>query len=169
MPAHLSLKLNYAHLHNACCLLSICLSVCPSVNPCLFTYKLLQNHLVKFHHTWHKAFRGEDDWLKFVQMKGHALSLSKGDNSYIVKIHSDNLFSRTTGPISTKLGTVDFDLRRLSFFQMEFLALFLRGYYSSKLKIYGKLLKISSRTAGPISIKQDTKYSWVKEIKICLI
>ena len=73
--------LDYA-LHNTC-LLSIIWSVClSSVHPYLYTCLRLQNHRVKFHHTWHKALK----MIQFCSNEGQC-PLSKADNSYIVKIH----------------------------------------------------------------------------------
>ena len=56
--------------------------------------------MANFNQTWHKAF-------KSVQRR--ATSFSKGDYNEITKIHWRNLkivCSRTTGPISTKLGAM---------------------------------------------------------------
>ena len=134
--------------------LSVCLSVCLSAYPYLLTYKLLQNHGFTFNHTWHKAFLGEDD---SSLLKWYAIHLSKRDNSYIMKIHWILLqnhranFYQTWHRTSVFKGdSVSFKWRTLPF-------------YSIKLKIY-KLLKFFSRTAGLLSSKHDTKYSWIKGI-----
>ena len=60
--------------------------------------------------------------VKFVEMKGHALALSRSDNSYI-----DDLFSRTTGPISTKHGTDHPWVKGIQFLSNEGPCIFLRG------------------------------------------
>ena len=66
---------------------------------------LFKNHWTNFNQTWHNASFGEGDSNLF---KCRALSFSKGKNNKIVKIHLRNLkifFYRTSGQISTKLGT----------------------------------------------------------------
>ena len=69
-----------------------------------FKNLLLQNQGANFNQTWHKASLGEGDSNLF---KWRTNSISKGDNFEIAKITWRNIkffFSRTTGPISTKLG-----------------------------------------------------------------
>ena len=66
---------------------------------------LLQNHWANFNQTWHKAYLGKGDSSLFSE---GLRPFPRGDNYEIVKIHWQNLkifFSRTAGPISTKLGT----------------------------------------------------------------
>ena len=67
---------------------------------------LLQNHWPSFNQTWHKAFLGEGDSILF---KSRPHPLSRRDNYEIAKKIDDikkNFLSRTTRPISTKLGTM---------------------------------------------------------------
>ena len=70
-----------------------------------FKKTLLQNFWVNFNQTWHKH-----SWVKSIQVcanEGSCL-IPRGDNDEIAKIHCRNLrnlFSRTSGPISTKLDT----------------------------------------------------------------
>ena len=98
--AHLSWKLKC--LSSVVCL-SVCLSVCPSV----FSYfrLLLQNH-------WANSTKlgTKHPWVEGIQVcsnEGPCPS-PRGDNSEIVNLYSKYLkilFSRTTGPITTKLNT----------------------------------------------------------------
>ena len=63
-------------------------------------------------------------------MKGHALALSKGDNSYIVKIVQNTLTTYSLEPpglFQPNSAQNILGLRGFSFFQMKDLALFLRG------------------------------------------
>ena len=74
------------------------------VNFSLFHFHL-QNHWANFNQTLHMH-----PWLKGIQfcLNEKPRPFLRGDNQEIVKIHWRNLkifFSRTTGPISTKLGT----------------------------------------------------------------
>ena len=64
----------------------------------------LKNRWANFNRNWHKASLGDGDSSLF---KWRALSFPRGNNYEIVKIHWRNfkIFSRTTGPISTKLST----------------------------------------------------------------
>ena len=88
----------------------VCLSVRLSVRPSVsvnFSYFrfLLMNHWTNFNQTCHKAVLGEGDSSLF---KWRAPPFSKGrylwySENTLMKFK--NLFSRTTGPISTKLGT----------------------------------------------------------------
>ena len=74
----------------------------------LFTFSpfYLQNHLANFNHTWHKASLGESGLSLF---KWKVAPFPRGDNNKIAKIHWRKFkifFSRTTGPISTKLDSL---------------------------------------------------------------
>ena len=94
----------------------------------------------------------------------------RGDDYEIVKIHWQNLkifFSKTTGPISTKLGTKHPLLIRTHVHSNEGFCPFQRGdIYGGKTKIHWKNLKIFSRATGPISTKLGTTHSWVKIIQV---
>ena len=84
--------------------LSIRSSVRPSVNFSHF-HLLLQNRWTNFNQTWHKASLGEGI---HVNSNEGSRRFPRGDNNEIAKIHWRNLkffFSRTTEPMSTKLGT----------------------------------------------------------------
>ena len=94
--AHLSWKLKWVSS-------VVCQSVCPSINFSNFRL-LLKNHWANFNQTWHKASLCEGDSFFF---KWRPCPLPSGDNYEIAKIHWRNLkifFSRTTEPISTKVG-----------------------------------------------------------------
>ena len=98
--AHLSWRLKWAFVIKICPL-SVVLVI---VNFSHF-HPLLQNHRANFNQTWHKASLGEGNSSLF---KEGPRPFPRGDNYEIVKIHWRNLkifFSRTTEPISTKLGT----------------------------------------------------------------
>ena len=87
----------------------------------------------------------------------------------IAKIHWQNLkiFSRTTGPISTKLGTMHPWVKGTQVHSNEGLCPFPRGDNYEIAKIHWQNLKIFSRTTGPISTKPDTVHPWVKGIQVC--
>ena len=80
---------------------------------------LLKNQPANFNQTWHKASLGERGF-KFVQMKGPS-QFPRGDNYEIAKIHWCNwkIFSGTTGPISTKLGTKNLLVRGIQGYSNE--------------------------------------------------
>ena len=68
-----------------------------------------------------------------------------------------------------KIGTKHSMLNGIKFFSNEWPRArpFPRGYYKIA-KIHWRNFKIfSSRTTKPITIKLDTKHSWMKRIKIC--
>ena len=95
------------HLLSGVCL-SLCLSVCK-----LFTFSTSSpDHWANFNQTWHKASLGEGDLslFKFQSLNKGPRPFPRGDNYEIGKVHQcwrnlEIVFSRTTGPISTKLGT----------------------------------------------------------------
>ena len=106
----------------------------------------------------------------FVQMKGPAL-LPRGDNYEIVKIQWRMwkiLLSRTSGPISTKLGTKYLWVKGIQVYSNKGSRLFPRGDNYDIAKILWRNFKIFfSRTNGTISTKLGTKHFWVKKIQIC--
>ena len=88
------------------------------------------------------------------------------DNSKFAKIHWQILkifFSRTDGPISTKLGRNHLWVKGIQFYSNEGLLHFPSEDNYKITKILWKFFKIFfSRTPGPISQwKLGTKYSWV--------
>ena len=106
--AQLSQRLNWAFLLKMC-LLSVVIVVVVVVIRIVVNfshvYLLLQNHWANFNQTWHKVSLGEGDSSFF---KWRAPPFSRVDNYEIAKIHwiLKIFFSRTTGPISTKLWTM---------------------------------------------------------------
>jgi hypothetical protein len=95
----------------------------------------------------------------------------RGDNSENVKIYRKSLkifFSRTTGPISTKLDRKHPCVKGIQNCTNDDDRPFPRGDNSENVKIYRKSLKIFfSRTTGPISTKLGRKHPWVKDIQNC--
>ena len=94
-------------------------------------------------------------------LKWKARPFFKGRYYEIAKIFWQNLklfSSRTTGPVSAKLGTSIHGWRESKFYQMRGHVLF-QGEINMKFqKIHWRNLKIfSSRTTGPISTKLGTK------------
>jgi hypothetical protein len=93
-------------------------------------------------------------------------SLQRGDNHKNVKMgwgHLKILFSRTTGPILTRLGTNNPWRERIQVSLKEGENSFLRGDNSERVKIHRQFLKIFfSRTSWPKSIKLGTNYPLVK-------
>ena len=91
---------------------------------------------------------------------------ARGDNNEIVKIHWWNLkifFSRTTGPISTKLSTKHPCVKGIQFFSNEGPYPFPRGDNYEIVKIHWRNSKIFfSRTTGLISTKLGTKHPLVE-------
>ena len=98
------------HLSSVVCL-SVCPSVCPSVRPsvCLKTFHIF----IFFSRTAgpiSTKLGTKHSWVKGIQVCPNEgpRPFPRGDNYEIVKIHWQNLkifFSRTTGSISSKLGT----------------------------------------------------------------
>ena len=93
------------------------------------------------------------------------------DNYEIVKIHWRALkiiFLRTTGPISTKLGTKHPWVMGIHVCSIEGPRTFPRGDKKEIGKIHWQTLKIVfSRIIGPILTKLSTKHSWVIGIQVC--
>ena len=90
----------------------------------------------------------------------------RGGNYEFAKIHwrmKRIFFSRTTGPISTKLGTMPLWVEG-----NEGPHLF-QGEVITKLRRYTEEIKriFFSRTTGPISTKLGTMPPWVKRIQVC--
>ena len=97
--AHLNRRLKWAYLITICPLPVVVVVI----NFSHFLL-LLQNHWTNFNQTWYKPFLGEGD---SSSIKGPC-PFSRRENDKRVKIYWQNLkifFSRTTGPISTWLGT----------------------------------------------------------------
>ena len=95
-------------------------------------------------------------WFKFVQMKCQAhfqREIITDKRKYI---------SRTTVPITTKLGT-EWDS---NFYSNEGPCPFSRGDNNEIVKIHWQILKIFSRTTGPISTKLGTNHPLVKFVQI---
>ena len=111
-------------------------------------------------------------WVKGIQIssKKGPRPFPRGDNYEIAKIHLWNLkiFYRTTGPISTKLGTMHPWVKEIQVYSNEEPCPFPRGDNYEKAKIHWWNLKIFFyRTTGLISTKLGTKHPWVKGIQVC--
>ena len=84
-----------------------------------------------------------------------------------VNFYIFDFFSRTAGPILTKLGTNHPWGEGIQVCSNEGDCPSPRGDNSERVKIHWKFLKIFSRTSCPNSIKLDTHYPWMKEIQVC--
>ena len=109
-------------------------------------------------------------WVKGIQVcspKGPRL-LPSGDNKEEPKLHWQNLkifFSRTTEPISTKLGTKHPVVKGIQAFKNEGSCPFPRGDNYKIVNIHWRNLEIFfSWTTMPISTKLGTKHPRVKGI-----
>ena len=122
----------------------------------LFTFSSSPEPLDQFHQTWNKASLDDGD--------------SWGNNYERMKIHWRNLkivFSRTTGPISTKFGAMHPWVKRIpSLFKWR-PPPFLRGDNYDKAKIHWWTFKNCARTTGPISTNISTKHQWVTGNQFC--
>ena len=76
-------------------------------------------------------------------------------------------FSRTTWPISTKLGTLHPWMKVIQIFFKWRATPFPRGDNYKIAKVHWRNFKFFSRTTGPISTKIGTKHPWVKGIQVC--
>ena len=98
--------------------------------------------------------------------------LQRGDNHKNVKMgwgHLKIFFSRTTGPILTRLGTNHPLVKGIQVCSNEEERPSPRGDNSKRVKIHQHFFKIFSRTSWPNSIKLNTNYPWMKEIQVCSI
>jgi hypothetical protein len=102
--------------------------------------------------------------------KGPGL-LQRGDNHKNVKMgwgHLKIFFSRTTGPILTRLGTNHPWKERIQVSLKEGDSPSPREDNSERVKTYRKFFKIFfSRTRRPKSIELCTNYPLVKRIQVC--
>jgi hypothetical protein len=137
----------------------------------IFKNLLLQNQQAKFNQTWYKLSLGMC-WVKGIQVcsnKGPG-RLQRGDNHNSVKIgwsHLKILFSRTTGPILTRLGTKHPCLKGIQVCSKEWDSPSPRGDNSERVKMHWKFLRIFfSRTSRPKSIKLGTNYPLVERTQI---
>ena len=123
--------------------------------------------LSQFQPNWHKASLGEGDSSLFKWRTPPPPFFHRGDNYKIAKIHWQIFFSRTTEPISTKLGTIHPWVKGVQVCSNEGLCLFPRGDNYEIAKIHWWILKIFfCRTTGSISIKLGTNHPWVKGILV---
>ena len=82
--------------------------------------------------------------------------------------HIFNFFSRTSGPIWTKLGTKHLWVKGIQICSNEGPCPFPRGDNSEIVKLNWKYFKIFfSRITGPIWTKLSTKHPWVERIQVC--
>jgi hypothetical protein len=97
--------------------------------------------------------------------------LQRGDNHKNVKLgwgHLKIFFSRTTGPILTRLGTNHPWVKGVQICSKEGDPPMPRGDNSERVKMHGKFLKIFfSRITEPILTRLGTNYPWVKGIEVC--
>jgi hypothetical protein len=136
---------------------------------CFFVKNLLlQNQQAKINQTLYNY-----PLMKGIQVcsnKGPG-SLQRGDNHKSVKMrwgHLKILFSSTTGPNLTRLGTNHPWSKRIQVSLKEGDSPSLREDDSKRVKIHRKVLKIFfSRTSWPKSIKLGTNYPLVKRIQVC--
>ena len=94
----------------------------------------------------------------------------RGVNYQIAKINWQYLkiLSRTTAPISTKLGIKHPCKKEIQVFSNKDLCSFPRGDNYEIEKIHWQHLKVFfSRIAGPISTKLNTEHLSVKRIQVC--
>ena len=98
------------------------------------------------------------------------LLIPLGDNYEIAKTQTKFkkiLLLRTTGPISTKLGTMHLWVKEIQVISNEGHRAFPRGDNYEIAKIHWWNLKIFFfRTTEPISTKLGTKHPWVTGIKV---
>ena len=111
-----------------------------------FKYLLLQNHWANFKETLHKHPLIVEDNSRcfFFSNEGPRLS-ERGDNREIIKINWQLLkifFSRTSGPISPKLGSEHLWVKGIQVYSNEGSRPSQRGDNCEIVKIHSKLLKI---------------------------
>ena len=87
--------------------------------------------------------------------------------SLSVNFSNFRFFSRSIGPISTKLGTKHPWVEGIQVCSNEVPYPFPTGDNSENIKWYWKYLKTFSRTTGSISTKHGTKHPWVEGIQVC--
>ena len=144
-------------------------SLCPSVCK-LFTFSSFsQEPLGQFQPNLAQSILGWREFKFFFSNEGPR-PFPKGDYYEIVKIHWRNykIFSRTTEPISTKLGTKHPWVKGIQVYSNGGPRPFPRRDNYEKVKIHRRNFKIFfSRTTGPISTKFGTELPWVKGIQVC--
>ena len=108
--------------------------------------------------------------MKVTLIEGHITCISwvRPSVRLSVNFYIFNFFSRTTGPILTRLGTNHPWVKGIQVCSKEGDSPSPRGDNSKRVKIHWKFLKIFFfRTNGPNSIKLGTNYPWVKGIQVC--
>jgi hypothetical protein len=102
----------------------------------IFKYLFLQNQQAKFNQTWYNLSFGHGKSSLFNKGPG---PLQRGDNHKNVKIgwgHLKIFFSRTTGPILTRLCTNHPCVKGIKVCSKEGDSLFLRGDNSERVKMH---------------------------------
>jgi hypothetical protein len=98
--------------------------------------------------------------------------LQRGDNHKNVKMgwgHLKIFFSRTTGPILTRLRINRPWGRGFKFLQMKRITLLEGEVIAKELKLTEHFKNLLSRTSEPTLIKFGTYYPWLKGIQVCSI
>ena len=112
-------------------------------------------------------------WVKGIQVYSNEgpCPFPRGDNYEIAKIHWQNLkifFSRTTGPILTKLGTKYSWVKWIQVCTNEGFCFFQKDIIAKLWKYINKFEKASSpEPLGQFSTKVDTNHPWVNVIQVC--
>ena len=122
--------------------------------------------VVVVNYNWHKASLGKR--IQVCSNEGFRPFL-RGDNCEMAKIHWQNLknvFSKTTGPFSTKLGTKNPWVKGFQVINIRGSAHSQRGDNYEIGKLNWQIWKIVfSKTTEPISTIIGTKHPWVKGFK----
>ena len=138
-------------------------SVCLSVNFSHF-HLLLHNQWANFKQTWQKASVGGEDSSLFNWI---IPPFSKRNSETTLTNLKKIFFSRTNGPISTKLGTKHPWVKNTHVCSNESLCPFPKGNNNKIARLHWQnKKKFFSRTTGQITTKLGTKHPWVKGIQV---
>jgi hypothetical protein len=144
----------------------------------LFFFSTWQSSFLFWHFPLHNRLNCEKEVLRFfisspelkaqVSYFDRLLSVVRLFVCLSVNIYTFDFFSRTGGPILTKLGTNYSWGKGIHISSNEGDCPSPRGYNSKRVKIHWKYLKIFfSRASWPNSIKLATHYPCVKGIQVC--
>ena len=154
-------------MHRLACQIST-LEIFPTCTPLLYNFEIIKGTLYMRMEIWFcfifMALQFTLRWPFLISSPELKAQVSFSDHIFVCKLHIFIFFSRTTGPISTKVDTKHPWVMGIQVCSNEGLHPFPWGENYEIVKIHWTIWKIFSRTTGPTSTKFGKKHPGVKRI-----